>query len=97
MKEMMMKKAAMQMLSDLSNLDISKAKAVSVSVIMDKQGMHKMPDGSMMKDSDMEEDYGSEESSAEYCSDCGDKMEDGMCKSCGYKKKQMKKEAMYEE
>lgn len=95
MKDMAMKKAAMDMLSKLQELDINKAKAVSVSVMMDDSGMpegrmHRMPDGSMMKDEDMEdEEYGmdKEESSGEYCKDCGDKMKGDRCSSCGYKMK----------
>lgn len=92
MKGMAMKKAAMDMLSKLQELDINKAKAVSVSVMMDDSGMHKMPDGSMMKDSEMEdgeEEYGmdKEEGSGMYCPDCGDKMKGERCSSCGYKMK----------
>ena len=82
-----MRQAAMDMLSKLKDLDLSKAKMVSVSVVMSgegmpsKKGMHKMPDGSMMKDEDMEEeeDYGEEESSGEYCKDCGMKKSECEC------------------
>lgn len=83
-----MRQAAMDMLSKLKDLDLSKAKMVSVSVVMSGEGMpskmkgmHKMPDGSMMKDEDMEEeeDYGEEESSGEYCKDCGMKKSECEC------------------
>lgn len=86
-----MRQAAMDMLSKLKDLDLSKAKMVSVSVVMAGEGMpsklkgkgmHKMPDGSMMKDEDMddsEEDYGEEESSGEYCKDCGMKKSECEC------------------
>lgn len=59
------RQAAIDLLSKLKELDLSKAKMVSISVVMNNK--HKMPDGSMMKDSEMEEE------SSEYCSDCGEK------------------------
>lgn len=83
-----MRQAAMDMLTKLKDLDLSKAKMVSVSVVMAKEGMpskmkgmHKMPNGSMMKDEDTEseEDYGEEESSGEYCSGCGMKKRECEC------------------
>ena len=79
-----MRQAAMDMLSKLKDLDLSKAKMVSVSVVMSGEGMPskmKMPNGSMMKDEDTEseEDYGEEESSGEYCSGCGMKKRECEC------------------
>lgn len=86
-----MRQAAMDMLSKLQDLDLSKAKMVSVSVVMNgdgipspkSKGMHKMPNGKMMADSEMESESeysaDTEESSGEYCSDCGMKKSECEC------------------
>jgi hypothetical protein len=79
-----MRQAALDMLTKLKDLDLSKAKMVSVSVVMAGEGMPKkgmpskmkMSDDSMMED---EEDYGEEESSGEYCSGCGMKKSECEC------------------
>lgn len=84
---MAMKKAAMDMLGKLASVDLSKAKRISIGIEMGN-GKHMMPDGEMMDDSEMGAD--SEESSGMYCPDCGDKMEDGKCPSCGYTENGMK-------
>jgi DNA-directed RNA polymerase subunit RPC12/RpoP len=87
MKEMAMKRAAMDLLGKLSSVDVSKARSIDIRIDMgEPSGKHMMPDGEMMDDDEMSVDS-QEDSSAMRCPDCGDKIEDGMCKSCGYKVK----------
>lgn len=91
----LMKKVAMKAMSSLEGLDASNVKAVSIIFTSgnEKKGMHKMPDGSMMKDEDMEEeDYGEEESSGEYCKECGHKCKEGEeeCPMCGADREEVK-------
>jgi len=89
-KEMIMKNVAKKALSALEGLDASNVKAVSI--VFGSGGMHKMPDGSMMKDSEHESedeeygmDQGEESSSGQCCGECGHKMNMGEeeCPMCG--------------
>lgn len=68
MKEHKMKQVAIQMMKKLKDIDLDKVSAITIGIQMSGKGdYHKMPDGSMMKGKEHEEeDY---EDADESCED----------------------------